>query len=127
MKKTIIQTDKAPAPIGPYNQAIKIDGLVYTSGQIPLDLATGQIVEGGIKAQTETVLNYVKAILEEAGSSLDKVIKTTVFLQDMAEFPEMNGVYASFFKEDTAPARSTVQVAALPKGVAVEIEVIALA
>ena len=123
--KTIISTPKAPAPIGPYNQAVRIGDLIYTSGQIPLDLVTGEIVPGGVGAQTRQVLTYVKAILEEAGSSLDKVVKSTVFLQNMKDFPEMNIVYAEFFAEKTAPARSTIQVAALPKGVDVEIEVIA--
>ncbi len=127
MNKSIMTTSKAPAPIGPYNQAVKAGGFIYTSGQIPLDVKTGEIVEGGIAAQTETVLGYLKAIIENAGSSLDKVVKTTVFLQNMSDFPEMNKVYGTFFAEDTAPARSTVEVAALPKGVLVEIEAVALA
>lgn len=127
MIKDILTTDKAPAPIGPYNQAIKANGLIYTSGQIPLDLKTGHLVEGGVSAQTRAVLMYVQAILEDAGSGLDKVVKTTVFLKNMEDFPAMNDVYAEFFDTDSAPARSAVEVAALPKGVSIEIEVVALA
>jgi 2-iminobutanoate/2-iminopropanoate deaminase len=121
-----IQTDRAPQAIGPYSQAIKAQGLVFASGQIPLDPATMQLIDGDIGAQTERVLNNVKAVLEAAGSSLDQVVKTTVFLADMNEFAAMNEVYATFFSA-TRPARSTVQAARLPRDVKVEIEVVALA
>jgi 2-iminobutanoate/2-iminopropanoate deaminase len=122
----IIQTAQAPAAIGPYAQAIKANGFVYCSGQIPLDPATAQVVEGDIQAQTERVLLNASAVLEAAGSSLSKVVKTTVFLKDMNEFAAMNEVYGRFFA-NTKPARSTVEVARLPRDVKVEIEVIALA
>lgn len=122
----IIQTDRAPQAIGPYSQAIKTNGFVFASGQIPLDPTTMQIIEGDIRTQTDRVLNNVKAVLEEAGSSIAKVVKTTVFLADMNDFAAMNEVYATFFGE-TKPARSTVQAARLPRDVKVEIEVIALA
>ena len=124
-----IQTDRAPQAIGPYSQAIRVSGpiagLIFASGQIPLDPSTMQIVDGDIRAQTERVLNNVKAVLEAAGSSLDLVVKTTVFLADMNDFSAMNDVYATFFSENK-PARSTVQAARLPRDVRVEIEVIAL-
>ena len=123
--KKIINTENAPAPIGPYNQAVKSGHLIFTSGQIPIDPATGDIVAGGIREQTIQVLENLKSVLEEAGCSLDDVIKTTVFLYDMADFPELNTLYAEYFGEENAPARSTVQVAALPKGALVEIEAIA--
>lgn len=123
--KKIINTDNAPEPIGPYNQAIKSGHLLYTSGQIPIDPTTGKMVSGGIREQAIQVLENLKAVLEAAGSTLDDVIKTTVFLADMADFPELNTLYAEYFGEDNAPARSTVQVAALPKGALVEIEAIA--
>lgn len=122
----IIQTDLAPQAIGPYSQAIKANGFVFASGQIPLDPATGQLIEGDIRAQTERVLNNVKAVLESAGTSLERVVKTTVFLADMNDFAAMNEVYASYFGA-TRPARSTVQAARLPRDVQVEIEVVALA
>ena len=124
--KQIIKTDRAPQAIGPYSQAIKINGFVYASGQIALDPATGQLVAGGIAEQTEQVLKNVTAVLEAAGTRLDQVIKTTVFLADMAEFTAMNEVYAKFFVNDP-PARATVQAAGLPRDARVEIEVIALA
>lgn len=124
--KQIIKTDRAPQAIGPYSQAIKINGFVYASGQIALDPATGQLVAGGIAEQTEQVLKNVTAVLEAAGTRLDQVIKTTVFLADMAEFTAMNEVYAKFFVNDP-PARATVQAAGLPRNARVEIEVIALA
>ncbi len=124
--KDRIQTDNAPKAIGPYSQAIKANGLVYASGQIPLDPKSMQIVEGGIGEQTERVMNNLKAVLEAAGSSFDRVVKTTVFLIDMNDFAEMNKVYGRFFGE-TPPARSTVEVSQLPRGVRVEIDVIALA
>jgi len=125
MTTTKVITDKAPAPIGPYSQAIIAGGLVYTAGQIPLDPATKNLVEGDIKAQTEQALKNVEAILQAAGASMKSVVKTTVFLKDMGEFARMNEVYARFFSE-SAPARSTVEVARLPKDVKVEIEAIAV-
>ena len=121
----IVQTDRAPQAIGPYSQAIKANGFVFASGQIPLDPATGQLIEGDIRAQTERVLNNVQAVLEAAGSALDRVVKTTVFLADMNDFAVVNEVYANFFGA-TRPARSTVQAARLPRDVKVEIEVVAL-
>ena len=123
--KKIINTDNAPAPIGPYNQAVKSGHLIFTSGQIPIDPTTGGIVAGGIREQTIQVLENLKNVLEEADCTLDDVIKTTVFLADMADFPTLNTLYAEYFGEKNAPARSTVQVAALPKGARVEIEAIA--
>ena len=120
--KKVISTPKAPAAIGPYSQAIQVGNLVFTSGQIPIDPATGQFAEGGIKGQTRQSLTNVKAILEEAGTSLANVVKTTVFLADMADFADMNAVYAEFFAEPF-PARSAVAVKTLPKGALVEIEV----
>ncbi len=122
--KEIISTKAAPAAIGPYSQAIKVGNLVYTSGQIPIDPATGNFVEGGIKEQTRQSLTNVKAILEEAGLTLANVVKTTVFMADMADFADMNAVYAEFFAEPY-PARSAVAVKMLPKGALVEIEVVA--
>ena len=122
--KQVISTPKAPAAIGPYSQAIRVGNLVYTSGQIPINPATGAFVEGGIKEQTRQSLTNVKAILEEAGTSMASVIKTTVFMADMADFADMNAVYAEFFTEPF-PARSAVAVKTLPKGALVEIEVIA--
>jgi 2-iminobutanoate/2-iminopropanoate deaminase len=127
MTRTIISTKDAPAAVGPYSQGVRVGNFVYTAGQIPLDPATGQLVEGGIEAQTERVLRNLQAVLEAAGSSLDQVVKTTVFLTDMADFQALNGVYGRFFSPDQAPpARSTVAVAALPLGVRVEIEAVAL-
>ena len=120
----VISTTKAPAAIGPYSQAIQVGNLVYTSGQIPIDPATGNFVEGGIKEQTLQSLLNVQAILEEAGLTMSNVIKTTVFLADMADFADMKAVYAEFFSEPY-PARSAVAVKALPKGALVEIEVVA--
>jgi 2-iminobutanoate/2-iminopropanoate deaminase len=124
--KDRVQTDSAPKAIGPYSQAIKTNGLIFASGQIPLDPATMQIVEGGIREQTERVMNNLSAVLAAAGSSLERVVKTTVFLADLADFADMNEVYGRFFGE-TPPARSTVQVSRLPRDVRVEIDVIALA
>jgi 2-iminobutanoate/2-iminopropanoate deaminase len=123
--KQIIQTDRAPQAIGPYSQAIKARGFVYASGQIPIDPATGQFVDGGIAEQTEQVMKNVAAVLEAAGSRLDRIVKTTVFLADMEEFAAMNEVYAKFFTTDP-PARATVQAAGLPRNARVEIEVVAL-
>jgi 2-iminobutanoate/2-iminopropanoate deaminase len=119
----VVNTDKAPSAIGPYSQAIVHDGFVFTSGQIPLR-ADGTLVEGGIEPQTKQVLANLRAVLEAAGCGLDKVLKTTVFLTDLNDFAVVNGLYAEAFG-DHAPARSTVQVAALPRGAAIEIEVIA--
>ena len=123
--KIRVMTDKAPGAIGPYSQAIKANGLIFASGQIPLDVATGQIIEGGISEQTERVLNNLKAVLEAADSSLERVVKTTVFLADMNDFAAMNETYGRFFTGEP-PARSTVEVARLPRDVRVEIDVIAL-
>lgn len=123
--KKIVSTEKAPKAIGPYSQAILAEDLVYTSGQLGLDPATMELVEGGIEAQTRQVLTNLRHVLEIADSGLNFVIKTTVFLQDMGDFAKMNAVYAEFFPENP-PARSTVQVAALPKGGLVEIECVAL-
>ena len=117
-----ISTKMAPGAIGPYSQAVEVGNLVYASGQIPIDPVTGVFVEGGIKEQTRQSLLNVKAILEAAGLSMVNVVKTTVFMTDMADFAEMNGVYADFFKEPY-PARSAVAVKSLPKGALVEIEV----
>ncbi len=122
--KKVISTTKAPAAIGPYSQAIRVGNLVYTSGQIPIDPATGNFVEGGIKEQTRQSLTNVKAILEETGLSMADVVKTTVFMADMNDFADMNSVYAEFFAEPY-PARSAVAVKTLPKGALVEIEVVA--
>jgi 2-iminobutanoate/2-iminopropanoate deaminase len=121
-----IQTQNAPQAIGPYSQAIRAGHLVFASGQIPIDPATGQFVAGGIAEQTEQVLKNVAAVLEAAGSSLDRVVKTTVFLASMDEFAAMNEVYGKFFGADP-PARATVQAARLPRDARVEIEAIALA
>ena len=120
----VISTQKAPAAIGPYSQAIQVGNLVYTSGQIPIDPATGVFVEGSIREQTRQSLLNVKAILEEAGLTMSDVVKTTVFLADMNDFADMNAVYAEFFAEPY-PARSAVAVKMLPKGALVEIEVVA--
>ncbi len=122
--KKVISTTKAPAAIGPYSQAIQVGTLIYTSGQIPIDPTTGVFVEGGIKEQTRQSLFNVKAILEEAGLTMNDVVKTTVFMADMNDFAEMNAVYAEFFTEPY-PARSAVAVKTLPKGALVEIEVVA--
>ena len=121
-----IQTKNAPAAIGPYSQAIKAGGLVFVSGQIPIDPETGEFVAGGITEQTERVLKNLRAVLEAAGSGLDKVVKTTVFLADMKEFAAMNEVYAKFFSS-APPARATVAAAGLPRDARVEIEAVALA
>ncbi|MCI6226829.1 MAG: RidA family protein [Clostridiales bacterium] len=126
MKKNIIATTNAPAAIGPYSQAIDCGSLLITSGQIPIDPATGNLVEGDITAQTRQSLTNVKAILEAAGLTMDNVAKTTVFLAHMSDFAAMNAVYAEFFTEGNYPARSAVEVGALPKGALVEIETICL-
>lgn len=124
-QKEIISTTKAPAAIGPYSQAIRWNGMLFCSGQIPLDPATGAMVEGGIIEQTERVLENLKAVLEAGGSSLEQVLKTTVFLKDLGDFAAMNQVYARYFGEERAPARATVEAARLPRDVRVEIECIA--
>jgi len=126
MDRTVIITEKAPKAIGPYSVAIRSGNLIFTSGQIGLDPATQVLVSGGVEAETRQSLTNLKHVLEEAGSGLERVLKTGVFLRDMADFPLMNAVYAGFFP-DNPPARSTVAVAGLPKGAAVEIEIIALA
>lgn len=124
--KQIITTDRGPQAIGPYSQAVRAAGLVFISGQIPLDPATGEMLSGDIALQTERVMENLRGILEAAGSRMDRVVKTTVYLADMADFAAMNAVYARYFPADP-PARATVAVAALPRGARVEIELIALA
>jgi 2-iminobutanoate/2-iminopropanoate deaminase len=124
--KEVISTDGGPKAIGPYSQAIRANGFIFASGQIALDPRTQQLVGGDVTAQTERVLENLKGIVEAAGSSLDKVVRTTVFLADMNEFTAMNDVYGRYFPQN-APARSTVQAARLPRDVRVEIDVIALA
>jgi 2-iminobutanoate/2-iminopropanoate deaminase len=126
MEKIIVSTNKAPGAIGPYSQGIEANGFVFISGQLPLDPATGAFAEGGIEAQTRQSLTNVKNILEAAGSGLDKVVKTTVFLKNISDFAAMNSVYSEFFTTE-CPARSAFQIAALPKDAELEIEVIALA
>ncbi|MFA5059709.1 MAG: RidA family protein [Candidatus Omnitrophota bacterium] len=126
MEKKVVKACKAPQPIGPYHQAVSTGSLVYTSGQIAIDPKTGELCQGAVADQARLVLNNLKGILEDAGSSLEKVIKTTVFLKNMGDFAEMNKVYAEFFKAEQAPARSTVEVARLPKDVLVEIEAVAI-
>ena len=122
--KDVVLTDKGPKPIGPYSQAIKVNGLIYLSGQVALDPRSNEFLGGDIAQQTERVLENIKAILEAGGSHLHSVVKTTVFLKDIGDFAAMNEVYGKFFKT-APPARSTVQVARLPKDALVEIEVIA--
>jgi 2-iminobutanoate/2-iminopropanoate deaminase len=124
--REIIKTGSAPAAIGPYSQAIRAGGFVFASGQIPLDPETGVFVEGGIVEQTHQVMRNIKALLEAAGTSLEAVVKTTVFLAEMDEYPAMNEVYGQYFKENP-PARATIQAVRLPRDARVEIEVIALA
>ena len=125
MTKEIIHSDNAPAAVGPYSQAVKVGNFVYSAGQVGLDPATMKLVDGGVEAQTEQVLQNLQAVLRAAGSSLADVIKTTVFLADMNDYKAVNAVYARYFTENP-PARSAVQVAALPLGALVEIEVVAL-
>ena len=122
--REIVSTDKAPGAIGPYSQAIKTGGMIYCSGQIPIDPETGEFVSNDITEQTDQVLKNLSAVLEAGGTNLGNVVKTTVFLADMADFPKMNEVYARYFGKEP-PARSTVQAAGLPRGVKVEIDVIA--
>ncbi len=123
--RIVIQTDQAPKAIGPYSVAIQTDGMVFCSGQVGIDPKLGEIVSGGLEAETRQALTNLKNVLEAAGSSLAHVVKTTVFLRDMGDFPAMNAIYAEYFSENP-PARSTVAVAGLPKGAMVEVEAIAL-
>ncbi|EJP6472841.1 RidA family protein [Clostridium sp. FAM 1755] len=125
MEKVVISTKKAPAALGAYSQAIKVGDLLFTSGQVPLDPATGELVSDDIKKATERSMENLKAVLEEAGTSFDKVIKTVIFLKDMNDFAAVNEVYAKYFKENP-PARSCVQVGKLPKDALVEIELVAM-
>ncbi len=121
----VIYTDKAPKPIGPYSQALMYDDLIFLSGQIPINPETGKIVEGGIAEQTRQVMNNIKSVLEAAGSDLNHVVKVTVFLKDLSLFNEFNKIYAEYFNK-RAPARTTVEVSNLPKGVLLEIDAIAV-
>jgi reactive intermediate/imine deaminase len=121
-----VRTDAAPAPVGPYSQAVIHGGVLYCSGQIPLDPATGEMLEGDIEAQTHQVFANLRAVLEAAGSSFDRVVRTSVYLADLSLFPRVNAVYAEYFRAAPQPARSTIQAAALPLGAQVEIDVIAL-
>ena len=125
MEKKVLHTDKAPAAIGPYSQAIEVNGFVYASGQIPIDPATGEMVAGGVKEQTRQALTNASEVMKAAGLDLSHVVKTTVFLADMNDFAAMNEVYATFFSAPF-PARSAVAVKALPKGALVEVECIAV-
>ena len=125
MKRTTIQTDQAPAAIGPYSQAVKAGSMVFASGQIPLDPTTGEMIEGDIQDQTRQCLKNLQAVLEAAGSGLDKVVKTTVFIVRMEDFPLVNEAYGEFFHH-APPARACVEVSALPKGARVEVEAVAL-
>ena len=123
--ETTIQTKNAPAAIGPYNQAVEVNGFIYTAGQIPLDPATGKLVVGTFSDRVHQVMKNLSAILEVAGADLSKVIKTTIFVTDLGQYAELNAVYSEYFSEESAPARSAVQVAALPLGTDVEIEMVA--
>jgi 2-iminobutanoate/2-iminopropanoate deaminase len=125
MDKQIIHTDKAPAAVGPYSQAVRSGNMLYTAGQVAIDPAVGKLIDGDITAQTHQVLRNLTAVLEAGGTGLGHIVKTTVFLQDMADFAAMNAVYASFFGPNP-PARSTVAVAGLPLGAMVEIEAVAI-
>jgi 2-iminobutanoate/2-iminopropanoate deaminase len=126
MEKKIIYTEKAPAPIGPYNQAVLVGNTLYTSGQVALNPATMELVLDNIETETKQVMENLKAVLETANMTFENVIKTTIFLTDMGDFANMNTVYGSYFDEKTAPARETVEVAGLPKNVNVEISMIAM-
>jgi len=125
MEKKVLLSDKAPKAIGPYSQGIEADGLIFMSGQIPLDPSTGAMVGGGIEVETRRVLDNLKAILESQGLDMDSVVKTTIFLADMGDFAKVNEVYGGYFGE-TPPARSTIQVGALPKNARIEIEAVAV-
>ena len=126
VRREVLVTEKAPKAIGPYSVGIRTENLVFVSGTIGIDPKTGEFAPGGIEAETRQVLQNLRSVLEAGGSSLDRVVKTTVFLRDIDEFSKMNAIYAEFFPKDP-PARSTFQVAALPKGAAVEIEAVAVA
>ena len=122
-----VRSDDAQAPVGPYSQAIVCDGWVFASGQVPLDPARGKLVDGGIEAQTRRVLENLRAVLQAAGSGLDSVVRTTIYLTDLGDFKRVNAIYAEQFPNEPQPARSTVQVAALPLGAQIEIDCIARA
>lgn len=122
--KKVINSKKAPAPIGPYNQGIVYNGILYTSGQIALDAESGEIHDASIEQETEKVMQNLQVVLEEAGTDFSKVLKTSIFLSDMNNFKAVNQIYSQYFEEETAPARETVQVAALPKSVNVEISML---
>jgi len=124
--KKIILTENAPAPIGPYNQAVLKENTLYTSGQIAINPATGELITDRIEAETEQVMQNMKSVLEAAGMTFENVVKTTIFIIDMNDFAKINTVYGSYFNEKTAPARETVQVAGLPKNVNIEISMIAV-
>ncbi len=125
MKKTVLNSDKAPAAIGPYSQGIEVNGFIFLSGQIPLKPEDGEMVTGGIEEQTKRVMENIKAVLQSHDLTLENVIKTTIFMTDLAQFAVVNEIYGSYF-QSTPPARSTIQVAALPKGAQIEIETIAV-
>jgi len=124
MAKTIVRSEAAPAPVGPYSQAVKAGGWLYASGQIPLDPQTGQLVQGGIENETRRVMDNLSAVLAAGGASLQQVVKVTVYLTDMQDFPAFNAIFAGYFPSDP-PARATVAVAALPRGVHIEIDAVA--
>ncbi|WP_318640437.1 Rid family detoxifying hydrolase [Flavobacterium ardleyense] len=124
--KKIIQTNDAPSPIGPYNQAVQVGNIVYTSGQVALNPATGNLEMESIETETEQVMQNLKAVLTAANTNFENVVKTTIFITDMANFSKINAVYGKYFDEATAPARETVQVAGLPRGVNIEISMMAI-
>lgn len=124
--KSEVRTERAPAPVGPYSQAVAHDGTLYVSGQIPLDPTTGEMAADDISGQTRRVLANLQAVLEAGGASLDSVLRTTIYLVDLAHFPDVNAIYAEYFRGEPAPARATVQVAALPLGAQIEIDAIAV-
>ena len=126
MSKSAVKSQKAPQAVGPYSQAIKAGGFIFLSGQIPIDPATGTLIQGGVAAETRQVLRNLEAVLKDAGASLNDVVKTTVYLKDISKFSEMNNVYAEFFREPY-PARATVEARDLPKGAQVEIDAVAVA
>jgi len=125
IKKQIVSTEAAPAAIGPYSQAVRANGFVFLSGQIPLDPSSGQMIEGGIEEQTRRVMENLRALLSAAGSSFDRVVRTTIYLVDLGDFQKVNEIYGGHFSKDP-PARATVQVAALPRGAKIEIDLVAL-